>query len=102
MKEIITAKGVLKYRDPNCLEVYDMLEASGIYSGESSTNRLKRNITAVMGDMIDSSGIEGNPSYEELLNDVENMMIPLSEISDEIILKAFSAFKKKAQSETQS
>lgn len=95
-KEIKTEKGVLKYRDPNCLEVYDMLEASGIYIGETSSNRLKRNITAAMGAMIDTSEIEGKPTYEELLNDVENMMIPLSEISDHIILRAFEAYKKKA------
>lgn len=96
MKEIQTAKGMLKYRMPNVLEAYDMLEASGISTGESSTLKLKRNIMASMGPMIDTSMIDGAPSYQELLEDVDDMIQPLGEIADEIILKAFSAFKKKA------
>lgn len=95
MKEIQTAKGVLKYRMPNILEAYDMLESSGVVDGQSSALKLKRNMMASMGKMIDTSGIEGNPSYEQLLEDIDNMIHPLSEIADEIILKAFSVFKKK-------
>ena len=94
MKEIITSKGVLKYRMPNILEAYDVLESSGISSGESSTLKLKRNIIGIMAPFIDFSSIEGVSSYSELLDDVENMISPLSEIADEIILKSFSVFKK--------
>ena len=37
MEEIVTDKGILKYRMPNILEAYDLLEASGISNGEVST-----------------------------------------------------------------
>ena len=95
MKEIKTKKGILKYRMPNILEAYDILEASGISNGESSTLKLKKNIIAVMNPFIDFSGIKKAESYNDLLEDTEDMLGPLSEIADEIILKSFVAFKKK-------
>lgn len=97
-----TERGVLRYRMPNILESYDILEASGITEGKPSQLKLKRNIIAGMEFLIDCSGIEGSPSYQDLLNDSENMIVPLGEIADEIIIKAFSAFKKKTTSPMQS
>ena len=91
-----TEKGVLKYRMPNILESYDILECSGITEGKPSQLKMKRNIIASMGYLIDFSAIEGVASYDELLNDTENMIVPLGEIADEVIVKAFSAFKKKS------
>ena len=91
-----TDKGVLKYRMPNILESYDILECSGITEGKPSQLKMKRNIIASMGYLIDFSEIEGVASYDELLNDTENMIVPLGEIADEVIVKAFSAFKKKS------
>ena len=91
-----TEKGVLKYRMPNILESYDILECSGITEGKPSQLKMKRNIIASMGYLIDFSGIEGVSSYDDLLNDTENMIMPLGEIADEVIVKAFSAFKKKS------
>lgn len=91
-----TEKGVLKYRMPNILESYDILECSGITEGKPSQLKMKRNIIASMGYLIDFSEIEGVSSYDDLLNDTENMIIPLGEIADEVIVKAFSAFKKKS------
>lgn len=90
-----TSKGVLKYRMPNILEAYDLLEASGINNGSGSTLMLKRNIIKAMAPMIDFSGVEGISSYEDLINDTENMLLPLSDIADEVIMKTFDAFKKK-------
>lgn len=94
MKEIQTSKGVLKYRMPNILEAYDILEASGITTGSSSTIMLKRNIIASMGVLLDFKEL-GFSSYEELLNDTDEMLESISTIADEVILKTFDAFKKK-------
>lgn len=96
MKEIQTEKGILKYRMPNILESYDILESSGVTEGKPSQIKMKRNIVASMGHLIDFSGIEGATSYDDLLADTENMFIPLGDIADEVIVKAFSAFKKKS------
>lgn len=95
MKEIETPKGILKYRMPNILEAYDVLEASGVTTGESSHLKLKRNIIKNMAPLVDFSGIEGVSSYEELLECVDEMITPLSAIADEIIIKSFTVFKKK-------
>jgi hypothetical protein len=92
--EKITSKGVLKYRMPNILEAYDILEASDIANGNKSILMLKRNIIGKMAFLLDCSSIEGFTSYEEMLNDLEFTQ-PLSEIADEIAAKAFDAFKKK-------
>lgn len=95
--EIETDRGILKYRMPNILEAYDLLDASGITSGEASNLKLKRNIISAMEVFIDFSGIEGVETYSDLLNDTENMMQPLSDISDIMIAKCFSVFKKKTK-----
>jgi hypothetical protein len=95
MNEIETSKGILKYRMPNILEAYDLLEASGISSGETSTLKLKRNIIKEMAYLVDYSLIEGVESYDQLLEDIEDMITPLSLIADEVILKSFAVFKKK-------
>lgn len=95
MNEIETSKGILKYRMPNILEAYDLLEASGISSGETSTLKLKRNIIKEMSYLVDYSLIEGVESYDQLLEDIEDMITPLSIIADEVILKSFAVFKKK-------
>jgi hypothetical protein len=94
MKEIKTSKGILKYRMPNLLEAYDLLEESGV-NDKVSNLKLKRNIIKAMGELVDCSEIECQPSYNDLLNDIDEMAKPLSDIADEVILKAFGAFKKK-------
>ena len=95
-KEIKTEKGVLRYRMPNILESYDILECSGVTEGKPSQLKMKRNIIASMGHLLDFSAIEEFKSYEDVLNDTENMIVPLGEIADLVIIKAFSAFKKKS------
>lgn len=95
MKEIKTSKGILKYRMPNVLEVYDILDVSGVNSGVSDSLKIKRNIISEMGYLIDISSIEGVSSYEELLMLTDEMILPLSDISDEIMSKIFELFKKK-------
>jgi hypothetical protein len=96
MFEKVTESGVLKYRMPNILEAYDILEDSGFSSGVTSPLKLKRNIVKILGPMLDISGIEGAESYDDILNMTDSMAVPLSEIADEIMTKAFGAFKKKS------
>jgi hypothetical protein len=48
-----------------------------------------------MGMIIDFSGIEGVSAYEDLFNMVDDMIGPLGDIADEVIIKTFDAFKKK-------
>jgi hypothetical protein len=93
--EKITSKGVLKYRMPNVLEVYDLLDSSGVNSGVVETLKIKRNVIASMESLLDYSLIEGVKSYQDILNDPEEMILPLGEIADEVIAKIFEVFKKK-------
>lgn len=90
-----TDKGVLKYRMPNILELYDLLDASGVNGGMSEILKVKRNVIANMGSLIDYSEIDGANSYEELLNMLDVMIIPLSDIADELITKILDVSKKK-------
>jgi len=95
-----TDKGVLKYRMPNILEIYDILDSSGIYDKEKKSQlRIKGNVLKSMGFLIDFSGIEGVESYEQLLEDADCMMVPLASIADEVMLKTFDVFKKKSSLE---
>lgn len=91
-----TSKGVLKYRMPNVLEVYDLLDASGVNVGVVDTLKIKRNVIANMESLIDYSGISEVKSYNDLLSNPEDMILPLGEIADEVIAKIFEVFKKKS------
>ncbi|GEM_PF-4521638 len=91
-----TSKGVLKYRMPNILEAYDILDDSGFSSGVTSPLKLKRNIVKILSPLVDIESIEGANNYEDLLSMLDEMSIPLSEIADEVMTKAFGAFRKKA------
>jgi len=95
MKEKQTDKGILKYRMPNVLEVFDLLDQSGVSQGLTDTLKIKRNILANISNLIDLSGLEGVNSYEDLLNDIDSFTAPLSQIADELIEKLFDVFKKK-------
>ena len=94
--EKTTSKGVLKYRMPNILEAYDILDASGVSgSHKVSPVTLKRNVIQSMQPIVDFSAIEGASKYEDLFDMVDDMIAPLGEIADEVIIKTFDAFKKK-------
>lgn len=95
MFELKTEKGVLKYRLPNIIEIYDLIEDSGILKGVHAFT-LKRNMVASIGKFIDFSDIEGVNSYEDLLSDVDCMIFPLGEIADVYIEKIVSVLKKKS------
>lgn len=90
-----TDKGVLKYRMPNVLEVYDLLDASGVNNGTVDTLKIKRNVIASMGSLLNYSDLSEVSSYEDILSNPEDMILPLTEIADEVIEKIFTVFKKK-------
>jgi hypothetical protein len=92
-----TAKGILKYRMPNILEAYDLLESAGQGGAiKPSILSMKRNIISSMGSLVDFSSVDGVKSYDDLLTLTDDMIQPLSDIADEIIVKTFDAFKKKS------
>ena len=80
---------------PNILEAYGLIDASGI-GVVTKEVVIKRNTIKEMGFLVDFSGIEGINSYEDLFEDLEVMVVPLSEIADEVLRKIFATFKKKS------
>lgn len=92
-----TPKGILKYRMPNIIEAYDILEASGVQGTHKlSPISLKKNVISSIGSIVDYSAIEGCKKYEDLFEMVDDMILPLGDIADEVIIKTFEAFKKKS------
>ena len=55
MLEKQTDKGVLKYRMPDILEVYDLLEISSL-ADKGNLLKTKKKIIKEMGPMLDFSG----------------------------------------------
>ena len=95
MKEIQTPRGILKYRMPNILEAYDILDASGISEG-AKLIKVKRNIIKSMGELVDFSGVEGITCYEDLFQDLDQMVLPLNDIAGEVLSKLMTTLKKKS------
>lgn len=94
MLEKQTDKGVLKYRMPDILEVYDLLEISSL-ADKGNLLKTKKKIIKEMGPMLDFSGLEGINSYEDILKDFDTFALVTSEIADEILVKIVSVFRKK-------
>jgi hypothetical protein len=95
-----TDKGILKYRMPNMLEAYDIIDAISINDGSPTILKQKRNVIKAMGPLIDCSSV--GKTYDEILGDPECFMESISSIADEIIIKTMDIFKKKTTSMTQS
>jgi len=89
-----TGKGVLKYRMPNIVEGYEFLSMIEAVSGSSGFFKAKAKFIANLGHLLDYSAC-GYKDYDDLLNDKENMMFPLSEISQEIFDDITGALQKK-------
>lgn len=78
-----TKMGALKYRLPNIAEGYDYLTLVDQVASAEDVFRIKGKIIHKMGDLLDYKAL-GYADYNEVLNDKENMRVPLSEISKEI------------------
>lgn len=94
MLEKQTDKGVLKYRMPDILEVYDLLEISSL-ADKGNLLKTKKKIIKEMGPMLDLSDLDGVNSYEDVLKDFDTFALVTSEIADEILVKIVSVFRKK-------
>jgi len=94
MNEIITSKGALKYRLPNIAEGYDYLCLIDEVSTAKDIFRIKHLIINKMGPLIRYKEL-GYSSYEEVLEDKENMRNVLSEISDNIFNDILELLAKK-------
>lgn len=89
-----TTKGLLKYRMPNIIEAFDLLDLSGVAEGNSNNLKLKKNIIMGMSELVDVSEMEGISTYSDLLNELD-LISEISSIADEVIVLAFGAFGKK-------
>jgi hypothetical protein len=89
-----TGKGVLKYRMPNIVEGYEFLSMIESVNGSSGFFKAKAKFISNLSPLLDYSAC-GFSSYDELLNDKENMMHPISEISQEVFDDITGALAKK-------
>jgi hypothetical protein len=96
MREIKTELGPLKYRMPNLIEIYDLLDKSDAVANGNRPFKIKREFIKNMSDLVDFSAIEGVSSYDELLLKTDEMANPLSQIADEVFIKVSGIFEKKA------
>lgn len=94
MNEIITSKGVLKYRLPNIAEGYDYLCMVDEVSTSKDIFRIKSLIINRMGNLIEFKEL-GYSSYSEVLEDKEVMRHVLSEISEKIFDDILELIAKK-------
>jgi hypothetical protein len=89
-----TSKGTLKYRLPNVVEGYEFLALVENTQGTSGFFKAKAKFISNLAPLLDYTNC-GYPSFDDLLNDKENMMQPLSEISQEVLDDIMAAFSKK-------
>lgn len=92
--EKVTKLGVLKYRMPNIVEGYEFLSMIESVNGSSGFFKAKAKFIANLSPLLDYSSC-GYKSYEDVLNDKENMMHPLSEIAQEVFDDITGALAKK-------
>ena len=97
MKEKETSKGVLKYRMPNVPECFDILAALTDEIGKPVAPMVaKKKIMEISVEMLDETSV-GYESKQDMINDPENMLMPISEIADEFYKFASSALEKKKE-----
>ena len=89
-----TEKGIMKYRMPNIVEGYEFLSMIETINGASGFFKAKAKFIANLNCLLDYSAC-GYKDYDEVLNDKENMMFPLSEISQEVFDDITGALQKK-------
>jgi hypothetical protein len=83
MKEIVTSKGVLKYRLPNIAEAHKFISFFYKVNESNEVFFIKGSVIGGMGSLINYQDL-GYSSYDEVLNDRENMTVAISQIGQEI------------------
>jgi len=100
MKEIQTKRGVLKYRLPNVSECFEII---GLTVGEDgkplSIFETKKKVIKIAAELADYESV-GYSSRQEMIDDPENMLMPLSEIADQFYVLTINSFSKKKESLT--
>jgi hypothetical protein len=79
---------------PNIAEGYEFLSMIDSIKTSGDFFRIKGKFIAGMSQLLDYSTL-GYASYDELLNDKDNMMHPLTQISQEIFDDISGALAKK-------
>lgn len=79
---------------PNIVEGYEFLSMIESVNGSSGFFKAKAKFISNLSPLLDYSAC-GFSSYDELLNDKENMMHPISEISQEVFDDITGALAKK-------
>lgn len=95
MNEIVTSKGVLKYRNPTVLENMHLLKSAREFFKENDPIGAKVAIMEKISPLLDYSGLDGISNFDELNQHGDEMTMPLSEIADVILNKVAGAFAKK-------
>ena len=80
---------------PYATEILYLLDVSDPFNPDKRVLQSKADMIQNMGNIIDLSGIEQCPSYEDFLKDARSSLLPLSEIADEVLAEAMECFKKK-------
>ena len=81
--KVVTPKGDLEYRLPDIAEGYEFLCYVDSVASSSDVFRIKAKIIKNMGELLDYKKL-GYLTYDEVMNDKENMRDALSEISKNI------------------
>lgn len=100
-KELKVDGMVIKYRMPNIVEVYDLLDAADASENFAKPLKMKGEFIKNMGHLIDVSSL-GVESYEDALKieNTEKMIGPLTELADIFYSKIVEVFAKKQKSKT--
>lgn len=100
MNEIKTSKGILKYRMPNIIEVYDILDTAKIFDPNKNLIQIRGEIVKNISPLIDFSELKDVNSYEDLINNPDDFFAPLSDLADVLITKMSELLTKKSLSQT--
>jgi hypothetical protein len=95
--EIETSKGILKYKKPTVVMCFDILECITDDEGKPlSPLKSKKKLIEIVVPLIDYKSV-GYKSTQEMINDSENMLAPISKIADDVYTMTISAFNKKKE-----
>lgn len=90
-----TDKGILKYRMPDCSEGYEYLAMIDQLESYKEVFRVRGKFIKMMGELVLYKDL-GYNTYQEALDDKENMFQPLTEIAEEILNDVTEALGKKS------
>jgi hypothetical protein len=97
MKEINTSKGHLKYRSPSISECFDIISCLTDDGGSPrGPLQAKKEIIKIAVPLIDHEAM-GYKSAQDMVNDAEEMLLPVSELADYLYTFVVGKFNKKKE-----